>query len=108
VLSGTALVVAADGGVKRSFSRTGMGEYRSDFWDIPTFYGGTLFMLSGSVLTYAGGLVSGSDGVRTTGRLMLASLATAEVVATLLKIRCRPGPPLHRIKPVAFPVLSGE
>jgi membrane-associated phospholipid phosphatase len=74
----------------------GTGTTRSlndDFWDIPTRYGVVTYANILSLGIYTGGLLSGCDDVRTTGRLLFESISYSGISVMALRFafgRARP------------------
>ena len=93
VVGGTFLLIGIDEEIKNKIGRNTIQTLNGDFWDVPTSYGITPYATIFSLSTYAAGLISGSDDIRTTGRLLCESLiisGTGIIVMRYLAGRVRP------------------
>lgn len=82
-----ALVISSttDAALKEKVNSKTKNDYNHNFWDVPTFYGEPIFdaILSGGV--YLTGLFAKNNSVRTTGRMLIESIALATAADLLLR-----------------------
>lgn len=92
--SGTVItLMVADQELQSRIGRDTERNLNNDFWDIPTRYGIVQYANLFSFGTYAIGLFTGSDAIRTTGRLLFESLSISGVSVMALRFlfgRSRP------------------
>jgi membrane-associated phospholipid phosphatase len=72
---GTVGLFTIDEQARKAIGRETTASLNSDFWDIPTRYGAITYANAFGAATYVTGLLSGSDDIRVTGRLLLESLS---------------------------------
>ncbi len=93
VLAGTALVMTQDRSIHDLLHAEGRESYNGDFWDVPTVVGDFAGAGGIAAVLYGVGLVTGSEHVRVTGRLIVESIASAGLTAFAVRIltgRSRP------------------
>ncbi len=89
----TLFLMSVDSGIKNSVGSGARGSLNGGFLDIPTRYGVVTYANLFAVATYATGWISGSDGIRVTGRLMFESLALSGITVITMRYiagRARP------------------
>lgn len=107
IAGGTALLFTADR-TARSIARRSHSTAAGGFADVGREYGREIYGLSLSGGLYAGGLLFGSDHVRTTGRMLFESVAIAGVVNMALKSLIGRSRPQAEEGPFAFRGLETE
>jgi membrane-associated phospholipid phosphatase len=86
VVSGVVLSMTLDKQVKKSISIDTASNYNNDFWDIPTYYGSIWTTGIGSIGIYTLGLITRSNSIRITGRLLMESVAIAVLTTYTIKV----------------------
>jgi hypothetical protein len=95
VAGGTMGLMAIDEDMKELLGSENQQTLNDDFWDIPTSYGIVAYANAFSLVLYTGGLASGSDDLRRTGRLLFESLSYSGITVMALRYtfgRSRPYP----------------
>jgi membrane-associated phospholipid phosphatase len=85
MVAASCALMAVDKQVYDAVDATGRNSYNGDWWDVPTIYGDFAGAGGVAILTYGAGLIAGSGGVRTTGRVMLESLGSAGLAAFTMR-----------------------
>lgn len=85
VVAASCALMAVDRQVYNAVDAQGRDSYNGDWWDVPTVYGDFAGAGGVGILTYGAGLLTGSAGVRATGRVMLESLASAGLAALTMR-----------------------
>ncbi len=74
VAGGTVALMAVDEDIKELLGSTNQESLNGDFWDVPTKYGVVAYANIFSLGVYTGGLLTGCDDLRRTGRLLFESI----------------------------------
>jgi membrane-associated phospholipid phosphatase len=85
VAAGTGAVMGLDREIHRQMESDGRESYNGDWWDVPTVYGDFAGAGGIGVLVYGAGLVTRSEAIRVTGRVILESLCSAGLAAFALR-----------------------
>lgn len=81
----TIALMAADSDFKRWIGGETQKGLNGDLLDIPTGYGNVAYASIFSFGTYATGLISGNDEIRTTGRMLIESIAISGVSVMMIR-----------------------
>jgi membrane-associated phospholipid phosphatase len=85
VAGGAALLIPSDPSAREFVGSDNHKSINGDFWDIPTEYGVVQYANAFALGLYAGGLVTGCDDIRTTGRLVFESISYSGITVIALR-----------------------